>query len=165
MAVVTKLSVQDIQLALYRSQFWNNKQDLYVPNVPYGMFGHEIDLAIMNNSGYITEIAIKRSWDEFISDFKKGFSHDDERVSFFAYCVPEKIIDKVCKYIVSNFKNYEDEPAVLYYNEDGNIAMAPIGFIRRPGKHRSLFLEEIYQLAKLGVFRYWELLNDKKKDN
>ena len=163
MALATKLEVSDIQLALYNSNQWNKRQYLFVPNVSWGMFSYELDLAIMSKDGYVTEIEIKRSWEDFLADFKKKHTHNDERVYYFAYCVPESLADKVCEYINNKFEDENERPAVFYYNEDGIIFRSHTGSIFRPGIHRKLFLEEKYQLARLGMFRFWELLEKTKK--
>lgn len=158
MALTTKLEVNDIQLALYNSKLWNNRQYLFVPNVSWGLFSYELDLAIMSKDGYVTEIEIKRSWEDFLADFKKKHTHNDERVYYFAYCVPESLASKVCDYLDNYFDEDNDKPAVFYYNEKGTIYRSKFGSIFRPGNHRHLFLEERYQLARLGTFRFWELL-------
>ena len=33
--------------------------------------GHECDCLVLSKSGYLTEIEIKRSWQDFLNDFKK----------------------------------------------------------------------------------------------
>ena len=154
--LATKLSVRDIQLALYNSSQWNKRNYLFVPNVSWGLFDYELDLAIMSKDGYVTEIEIKRSWEDFLADFKKKHTHNDEKVYYFYYCVPLSLASKVCDYIEQHFENDGEKPAVFYYTEDGFIGRTNTGIAYRPGKHRKLFLEERYQLARLGVFRFWK---------
>lgn len=66
----TKKTVEEIQDALIE-QFGNYKTDIIVPNVYYGLFDYEADLIIMTKSGYATEFEIKRSFSDFMNDFKK----------------------------------------------------------------------------------------------
>ena len=77
----TKLTVDEIQLALYNSGIWNKRQDIFVPNLSWGLLNHEADLVILTKSGYLTEVEIKRSWEDFKADFKKEHEHKDEHVT------------------------------------------------------------------------------------
>ena len=76
----TKLTVDEIELAIVNSTLFNKRRDIIVPNVSWGLLNHEADMVIMTPSGYLTEIEIKRSWEDFKADFKKGHKHDDERI-------------------------------------------------------------------------------------
>lgn len=165
MALATKLTVEEILLAIYDSGQFNKRQCLFVPNASWGLFDYELDLAIMSKDGYVTEIEIKRSWEDFLADFKKKHTHNDEKVYYFYYCVPEAIVSKVCDYIEQHFEDEKERPAVFCFTEEGLIVRTRTGSVFRPGKHRKLFLEEKYQLARLGVFRFWELLSSKKIKN
>lgn len=160
--IETKLTVREIQLALYNSTIWNTRQYLFVPNVSYGLFDYEVDLAIMSKSGYVTEIEIKRSWEDFLADFHKKHTHNDIKVYDFYYCVPEKLADRVEKYLKEKFPEKLQRPAVLLYTEEGYIKQTQIGWCHKYGTHRKLFLEEQLHLAKLGTMRYWNLINNKK---
>ena len=91
----TKLSVRQIQLALYNSPLFNKRSDTMATNISWGLLNHEADFVSMNRSGYLTEVEIKRSWEDFKADFKKDHEHKDERVYRFFYCVPEGILEKV----------------------------------------------------------------------
>lgn len=91
----TKLTVDEIQIALRNSGIWNKRQDIFIPNLSWGLLDYEADLVIITKSGYLTEVEIKRSWEDFKADFKKNHKHDDPRVYNFHYCVPESILDRV----------------------------------------------------------------------
>lgn len=93
----TKLTVDEIQIALRNSGIWNKRQDIFIPNLSWGLLNYEADLVIITKSGYLTEVEIKRSWADFKADFKKGHEHDDPRVCHFHYCVPESICERVAE--------------------------------------------------------------------
>lgn len=91
----TSLTVTQIQLALHNSGLWNKRSDIMVPNLSWGFLPYEADFVVMTKSGYLTEVEIKRSWEDFKADFNKVHRHDDERIYHFFYCVPITIFDKV----------------------------------------------------------------------
>ena len=155
----TKLTVKQIQYAIRYCGFWNPRADLMVPNVSWGLLDYEADFVIMTPNGYLTEIEIKRSWEDFKADFKKDHKHDDERIYHFYYCVSEGIWDKVKEYLDSMYLRPIDRPAVLTYNEWGHITKQNYGYTGayRNKKCRKLFLEEQFKLAKLAAFRYWSI--------
>lgn len=166
--IKTNLTVTEIQFAIYNSRLWDIRSHLFVPNVSWGLFDYELDFAIMTRSGYVTEIEIKRSYDDFLADFKKKHTHNDERVSYFYYCIPECLKERVEKFLIEKFPDKFYRPAVLLYTEEGYIKQTDIGNKDKvDGKHRKLFLEEQLQLARLGNFRFWNLLEKdiKEKNN
>ena len=81
----TKLSIEEILVALHESRIWNKRSDMFVPNLSWGLLNHEADLVIVNKTGYLTEVEIKRSWEDFKADFNKKHTHNDERV-YENYC-------------------------------------------------------------------------------
>ena len=95
----TKLTVDEIQIALRNSGIWNKRQDIFIPNLSWGLLDYEADLVIITKAGYLTEVEIKRSWEDFKADFKKTHKHDDPRVYKFYYCVPESILDRVIDFL------------------------------------------------------------------
>lgn len=153
----TKLSVRQIQLALHDfTPLWNKRADLMATNISWGLLNHEADFMVMNRSGYLTEVEIKRSWEDFKADFKKKHTHDDVRIRYFYYCVPESIVDKVKDFLEKKFPNNIDRPALLCFTEDGEVGTVHFGCSYKGG--RKLFIEERLQLAKLAALRFWKLL-------
>lgn len=149
----TKLTIDEIQIALRNSGIWNKRQDIFIPNLSWGLLNYEADLVIITKSGYLTEVEIKRSWEDFKADFKKGHEHDDPRVYYFHYCVPESICGRVVEFLQEKYG--AGRPSVLCVSEDGYIRHYDGGVAHRGG--RKLFLEEQLTAARLGCMRVWNL--------
>lgn len=171
----TSLTIQQIQKALYNSGLWNKRSDIMVPNLSWGFLPYEADFVVLTKSGYLTEVEIKRSWEDFKADFKKDHHHDDERIYHFYFCVPVGIFDKVKEFLMDKLMAELDDyskqvlsqkpdmhiphsklPAVLTYDENGIVIRQKFGFSgANRHKARKLFLEEQLQIARLGCLRYW----------
>ncbi|MFV0405051.1 MAG: hypothetical protein ACK5KV_14155 [Bacteroides graminisolvens] len=167
-------SIEQIELAIMNYPDFNFRQNLIVFRVTNfsGVVNHECDCLIMTKSGYLTEIEIKRSYSDFLNDFKKNHVHDDDRIKDFYFMVHESFKDKVIEKLVE-MKRLPD--GVLVYNDDcyitrefgrnhaeklfgGNVFwMEEHGELKSYSKGccaRKLFLEEQFQLARLGAMRY-----------
>lgn len=155
----TKLTLDQIHLALRNSGLWNKRSDIMVPNLSWGLLPYEADFIVINRAGYMTEIEIKRSWEDFKADFKKDHKHDDERIYKFAYCVPKSICGRAISYIREQNPDSPDYmlPAVIYYSEDMGIGFTELKYFDNfnAKKRRKLFLEEMFTIARLGQLRYW----------
>lgn len=149
----TELTINEIELAIVNSTLFNKRTDIFVPNVSWGLLNHEADLVIMTKSGYLTEIEIKRSWEDFKADFDKVHGHHDDKIFKLYFCVPISILEKVVAFLKEKFDNAI--PAVITYDEHGNIKDPNIGYPGRGG--RKLFLEEQLTIARLGCMRVWNL--------
>lgn len=160
--IVTEHSVREIQQALHDSWLFNQRSGIMVPNVSWGLLSYEADLVDINRSGYMTEVEIKRSFEDFKKDLSKKHNHDDERVYYFYYCVPEAIYNKVIGFLDEKYevKPNNKKPAVLLYNENLNIEYKNYGnttAMHKDGvRYRKLFLEEQLTVARLGTLRYWK---------
>ena len=77
--VCTELTVKDIQASL--ASYFGIRNNIIVPNVSWGMLDYEADLLIMNKTGYVTEIEIKRSWSDFWRILRKMNMHIRRRLS------------------------------------------------------------------------------------
>ena len=169
MAIETRFTVEDIMLLLRESGRWNKRSDTMLPNLSWGLLNHEADFTVINKSGYLTEIEIKRSFEDLKKDFKKDVFHDDDRVSGFWYCLPISIKEKAEKLFEENkdkligfYGCAEDSPinidipAVIYYDEEGGLTFKgwPSRF-----KTRKLFLEERDRIGRLMSLRYWDAVS------
>jgi len=146
--ITTSLTVKQIQNIV--ANYFDTRKNIIVPNVSFGLLPYEADMLILNKSGYLTEVEIKRSWNDFVADFKKKHSHDSQLVKYFYYAIPEFLTERVVEFM-------RDKKLIcgfLVYNEDGYIKS-----ISRCGDgryHRRLFLEEQLKLARLGCIRIWK---------
>ena len=75
------------------------RQNIVVPNVDWGFLNHEADLLIVNKTKRLIEIEIKRSWADFMADFKKKHTHYDPKLSYFYYAVPYSISERVFNWL------------------------------------------------------------------
>lgn len=172
MAVVTKLSVKDIQMAL-RDAMFDTRNDLVCPNVSWGLLPYEADLLAINKNGQCTEIEIKRSFEDFKKDFVKDHKHDAQQITYFYYAVPVSIVNKCTDFITKHYNidtthpNYSKSlPAILTYTEDGKISRAyeidnktVFGNEKRFGYHKTP-VEEYATVGRLVSLRYWDLLRE-----
>lgn len=154
--------IEKILLGLRNSGLWNNRSDIMIPNVSWGLLNYEADFVVLSKSGYLTEVEIKRSFEDFKADFKKTHHHDDERVYYFYYCVHNSFADKAIELLREKEKEKKESdivfiPAVLVYDDNG-IIVRQVGNRYNKGNHRKLFIEEKLTLARLGCLRYWALL-------
>lgn len=167
-------SQERIELAIMNHRDFNFRQNLMVFRVTdiSGVVNHECDCLIMSKNGYLTEIEIKRSYTDFLADFKKNHSHEDCRVKEFYFMVHESFKDKVIEKLIE----MKRVPSGVYvYDDDCNIKLAISysdivkSIFGKPyhlcslsecflycdrWSSRRLFLEEQYQLARLGAMRY-----------
>lgn len=165
MAVATKLSVKDIQLAIRNSAYCDLRSDIIVPNVSWGLLPYEADLIQVKKSNLVVEYEIKRSFDDFKKDFTKYHTHDANLIAYFYYVIPEKIIDKVRAFLIDHYGSSEKSPAVLYYNENGYISAMTdeehhiFGNPKRKN-YIKITEEQKATLGRLVSIRYWNSQNE-----
>jgi hypothetical protein len=114
----TKWSVADIQKAIVV----RTGNDQSIPNVSFGFFKHiECDLVQVTGAAYVYEYEIKRSWGDFMADFKKSHFHDDLRISKLIFVLPESFAgERLKKFCQENYQKFKREFSFLFYMEDGN---------------------------------------------
>lgn len=164
----TNLTVKEIQEALVKH--FGVRANTFIPNVSWGYFKtHEADLLSISNNNYLTEYEIKRSYADFLADFKKTTTHFECKVSQFYYVVPESIAEKCWNFIkeyefaepYNKEKNFDRPPVgLLSYNEEGIIklehgAQKLYHYTNSYEKDYKLFLEEQNTLLRLGCMRLW----------
>lgn len=91
----TAMTVKEIQAALRNSGKWDVRSCVMVPNVSWGLLWHEADFVSCSPAGRLTEVEIKRSWSDYKADFAKNHHHEDPKVTYFYYCVPESLVEKI----------------------------------------------------------------------
>lgn len=175
----TTLTIEQIMARLSQIEDFNCRRHVVVPNVSWGLLNYEADFVSMTKNGYLTEIEIKRSWQDFLKDFEKRHRHDDPRVCYFYYCVPKSIKEKVmdAMYVFektdNKFRPYKitgikdgvpvNAGLITYDNHDwqGNpCEWIVLNFETRAGRRknaRPLTPNEQLKLAHLGCMRIWDL--------
>lgn len=121
----------DIELALADHFNWTkNTVAFNVLGVSTTLpLGHECDMLVVTPSGYLTEIEIKRSYEDFCAEFRKRHHHTSTvPMKDFLYCVPAGILEKVIrkleeqKVIPSGILTYDEDLKFRQYgirsNED-----------------------------------------------
>ena len=119
----TNMTIEQIETLLvgYPSSPFYIRQNIVVPNVDWGFLNHEADLLILSKANYLTEVEIKRTWADFMADFKKKHTHYDKKLSHFYYAVPSSIAQRVFDWLyVGEYnddhywsKSKVDEPSTM----------------------------------------------------
>lgn len=170
----TNLTVEQIQQLIIKYE-GGARANVFVPNVSWGYFkSHEADLVKISKQGYMTEYEIKRSYSDFLADFKKDGTHFEGKVSHLYYVVPESIKDKCWEFIVNhefptpyNGKYSKQYPVgMMYYNDEGVIRRAYYAphlarFTNSNDCEYKLYLEEQMAIMRLGLLRLWMKGEDK----
>ncbi|MCM1221891.1 MAG: hypothetical protein NC548_46210 [Lachnospiraceae bacterium] len=162
MAADTTLTITQIEVGL--ANYFDARKNIIVPNVSWGLLNHEADLLILSKSGYLTEIEIKRSWSDFLADFRKCHAHDDRKVSRRYFAVPHSIVGR-CREKLRELSLFDEWGLVAYaenpYPTDRNPCLVEITHypsnIRQHDSGKKLTTDEMFQLARLGAMRTWPL--------
>lgn len=151
------------------------RQNIVVPNVDWGFLNHEADLLIESRSHYLTEVEIKRTWKDFMADFKKKHTHDDPKLSHFYYAVPQSISEKVFRHLYEGempksvwrhaevTRPTENNPhgcGIIFYEEPGDNNPRPRCRILVPAKRMGDYAitdKEESKLLRLCGMRVWSL--------
>ena len=154
----TQRSLYEIEIALSKTDNFNYIKNIIAFNV-YGLgeslnIGHECDMLVLSKNGYLSEIEIKRSWEDFKNDFKKNHKHESYNniIKHFYYCVPESILAKCIEYWQNNSETMIS--GFITYDEDLNITFHNVNNINKNyTPYRKLFIEEQLQIARFGAMR------------
>ena len=176
----TTLTIEQIEaiLVAYPHSPFYIRQHIGIPNVSWGFLNHEADLLVITKAGYLTEIEIKRTWEDFKADFRKDHTHDAPKLSHFYYAVPKKIGQKVFDFLYEgNYKcrncwydssivkkNTENNPhgcGLIIFGDEEETGMkygrCCINVVSsRMGKYK-VSTEEKLQLLRLCGMRIWNL--------
>lgn len=173
----TTLSVKDIENMIVRYRV-TLRSEIVIPNLWWGLLPYEADLVVIDKNGYMREYEIRRSYKELKSDFKfkKDRFHVAEQVTQFFYVLPYSIKEKAIalfrlrnktdayvKAFGESTERTEAFPAIIFYNDNGEIVeqTSTNGYIC--GNHRKLSLEERLTITRLLSIRLWNLSLSKKK--
>lgn len=158
----TKKKLYEIEIALAKSREFDFSQKLVVFNVlgegSILPIRHECDVLVCSNAGYLSEIEIKRSYSDFMCDFKKRHDHQSKYIKNFYYCVPFNIKDKVVDFL-DNFENRDDwrtKAGIIVFHEDSD--WISVKRVPKPNKECvKITTEQKLYLAKLGSMRVMNL--------
>ena len=116
----TSLTIEQIETLItgYPDSPYYIRRNLVVPNCDWGFLNHEADLLVMTNAGYLIEIEIKRSWSDFIADFKKKHTHYDSKLTYFYYAVPLSIAERVFNWLYTGTFNYNPRMLLKYQRSE-----------------------------------------------
>jgi len=155
MKLQKKINCTEIEIAIARD--FNFRQNVIIPNLSWGVGLHECDMIIISQSGYATEIEIKVTKYDLLKDFKKKHQHDNKKIKYLFFAVPEKLYELCAAQLPENIgiivcKRYE-----RLNNSDEYISAE----IKRQAIPRPYYekwsAEEIAQATRLGCMRIWGL--------
>lgn len=173
----TKLTLNEIEIGLAKCEKFNYIKNIVVYNVngiseTLPIF-HECDMLICSKDGYLTEVEIKRSWADFLNDFKKKHNHNNfGLIKFLYYCVPESIFEKVRDKLESEYEQRKDKDGfdysgIITYDDNLNFVFHGHRFkfsfesykelFPTLKGYKKLFLEQRLELARLGSMRVIKL--------
>jgi hypothetical protein len=142
------MKTRDMEIAL--ATYFDERANLVVPRVSWGLLNHEADMLVLSGCGYAKEIEIKISKTDFIKDFHKKHTHKDRLVKSFYFAVPVAMLD----YVMERKPTYAGllvvDETLPYWKAVKLIATAEIN-----SDAKKFTEEERYQLARLGNMRYW----------
>ena len=179
----TTLTIEQIEQTIVGSPDapYYIRNNIVIPNVDWGFLNHEADLLIINKTKRLVEIEIKRSWSDFMADFKKSHTHFDKKLSYLYYAVPYSIAERVfnwlyvgefkCdnwgfRYNKSNVTEYTERNPhkcglIIYGSaeEVGNYKypLANLNVAARPMNDYKLSTDEELKLLRLLGMRIWNL--------
>ena len=138
--IETKWSVSDIQKAIVCL----THNDVSIPNVSFGFFkGIECDLLQVTGTGYLREFEIKRSWSDFMADFRKLHFHDDVRIRQLTFVLPESFAgERLKKFCADHYQEFKREFDFMFYLEEGDSCSFGRGSWQPAGDWRSEFVIE-----------------------
>jgi len=135
----------DIEVAVAR--YFNYRSHLIVPNVFWGLgFKHELDVLVLSDSGYITEVEIKTNAADIRRDIKKSHGHRSNRIARHFVAVPKQLVDLA----LSTFPEFWGVIGVSGGFAE-TLRMAKIN------KSVPLTAKEINHCYKLAAMRVWTL--------
>lgn len=158
----TQRTLYEIEVALAHYNSFDFRRNIVAFNVN-GWSGtlpifHECDMLVCTKSGYLTEIEIKRTWSDFVADFKKKHKHENNGLmKYFYYCLPASFDLKETYVLLEEHKvNYS---GILFYDEYLNFQfhgfrVSQDDYQNRCLKgHKKLTIEQQLEVARLGAMR------------
>ena len=155
-SLATRWSVAEIQAAIVR---YLRSYDC-IPNVSFGFFGHmECDLVQVTGSSFLREFEIKRSWGDFLADFRKARFHDDIRISRLTYVIPASFADERLRvFCADRHQTFKRAFDFLFYREDVCAIVSPV-YIQTDDHHTRFDFEPKYRTSTYLTDAMMEVVN------
>ena len=151
------MTTEEVEEAVIRH--FNFKRNIIVPNVYWGLwFRHEIDVLVCTPKGYCTEVEIKVSKSDILKDKKKRHGHNDERLKYLYFAVPEELKEYALKHIQEHAGL-----VVVKRWEDGTTFCDRVKKAKARKHAVPLTQDEKMQLMRLGCMRLHRCAKDKVK--
>jgi hypothetical protein len=145
-----KITAKQIELAIVER--YNLRQNLFIPNVSWGMFSYECDLIMMSKSGCLTEFEIKISAGDLKKDKLKKHGHINDMVRYLFFVFPEKLL---------KYEEYVPERAGIFiYKPEDKLKCHLYRDCKTNVKAKSLSIDDKFKLARLGSLRIWKLKSE-----
>ena len=95
----TNLTIEQIQSRLAHIDNFNLRRNIVVPNVSWGLLSYEADFICCSKSGYLTEVEIKRSWEDFQKEYNLTYQVAIEWCKKENIHIINKIVNKMLKHL------------------------------------------------------------------
>lgn len=157
--------ITTLEMEVELSKFLNHRMNLVIPNVSWGMFGHECDLIKLTPSGFCSEIEIKISLSDLKKDNEKKHNHIDSGAPYEVHTNGNKIkylYFAIPEYLEQHIEHIPERAGILILREKKNFYKEKyLKFfqIRAPKKQSNYrFSEkERIKLLSLMAMRIWRL--------
>ncbi len=137
------------EIELQVAGWFGIRTHVIVPNINWGMYQHELDLAVLSPSDYVWEVEIKASKADLIRDKKKRkwLFYKERKIRKLWFAIPEKLQDSI--------EHIPTFAGILVISQYGLVHE-----LRKPIANRNvkkLSQEQKFNLARLGTMRVWKL--------
>ena len=149
--------MKTIEVECAVADYFGVRQNIIVPNISWGLWLHEMDIAVIRPSGALLEVEIKVSVSDMKADLKKRHGHQDNqnRIKGMYYAMPASIYEKCLPYVPEGC-------GILVIHEDWqNVPnYQRVRSKREPATRKGyvkLTKDEMAQATRLGCLRIWTL--------
>jgi hypothetical protein len=154
--------MRTIEMECYLARYFNWRSNLIVPNISWGLWygGHEKDLFIVSECGFVTEVEIKISKSDLIKDkHKRNSMHFDDRIRYLYFAIPDYLLES-CQDLIPPLAG------ILTVSDDGEVKKIRKASVKSRYKLNDI---EKFKVARLGTMRIWSLkekiIKEEAKEN
>lgn len=141
-----KFTALDMEVAVVN--FLGCRRKVIVPNVSWGLVGHECDLFVLTPAGYAWEVEIKVSKADLIKDKEKQHQHTSRKIKYLYFAIPD--------YLLEHQEHIPERAGIIVVRHLGKGGC----FVKRPPNVHSTYKftdAERMRLYELGLMRVWGL--------